>query len=79
MKDYYAKFSLRFIVGNEPNFHTIVIALVGFVWGTTTYCCLEHLLEDFEQDPQDGSCTKWMSKDVCDRFKEVSVSSLFSS
>ena len=78
-EDYYAKFSLRFIVGNEPKFHTIVIALVGFVWGTRNYCCLKHLLEDFEQDPRDGSCTKWMSEDVCDRFKEVSVSSLFSS
>ena len=78
-EDYYAKFSLRFIVGNEPKFHTIVIALAGFVWGTKTYCCLKHLLEDFEQDPQDGSCTKWMSEDVCDRFKKVSVSSLFSS
>ena len=32
-EDYYAKFSLRFIVGNEPKFHTIVIALVGALSG----------------------------------------------
>ena len=47
-EDYYAKFSLRFIVGNKPKFHTIVIAPAGFVWGTTTYCRLEHLLANFE-------------------------------